>query len=88
MRACSDRTRGNSLQLKESTFRYDISKKLFTARVLRHWNILPSKAVVAPFLKVFEDGAPSNLEMFLLKEGELEQDDLYGAFQPKPFQAF
>ncbi|KFR12710.1 hypothetical protein N306_07708, partial [Opisthocomus hoazin] len=41
-----------------------IRKKLFTMRVVKHWNRLPREAVDAPSLEVFKarlDGALSNL---------------------------
>ena len=50
-RACCDRTRSNGFKLREGRLRLDISKKLCTMRVVKHWHRLPRGVVYAPSLE-------------------------------------
>ena len=61
---CSDRKKSNGFNLKEGRVRLGIRKKLFTLRMLGHWNMLFREAVDAPFLEAFKArlyGVLSNL---------------------------
>jgi len=53
----------NSYKLEGVRFKVDIRNKIFTARVVRHWNRLPSDIVNAPPLafKARLDGVLSTL---------------------------
>ena len=63
-RAYCYKTRGSGFKLKETRFRLGIRKKVFTLRVMKHWNRLPKEVVDAPSLETFKarlDRALSNL---------------------------
>jgi len=56
--------RRNSFKVEEGKFRLDIRKKLFTVRVVRHWNRLPREVVNTLTLEALKsrlDGALCNL---------------------------
>lgn len=42
MWACSDRTRGNRLEMKKHRLGLGVRKETFTARVARHWKVVQS----------------------------------------------
>ncbi|PKU45997.1 hypothetical protein llap_3698 [Limosa lapponica baueri] len=49
-----NRTKGNSLKLRQGTFRLNIRIKLFTKRIIKHWNRLPRQVVESPSLEAFK----------------------------------
>ena len=90
-RVDSDRTRENGLKQKQKRFRLDIRRKLFTQRVLMHWNRLPKEAVDVLSLESFKarlDVALGSLVWWLVTlhiAGGLKVDDLCGPCQPRSF---
>jgi len=52
--ACCNRTKCNGFKQKEGRFRLCIRKKLFTVRVVKHWNRLPREVVEVASLEIFK----------------------------------
>ena len=58
----SDRTRNNSLTLKQRKFQTKIMwKNFFMVRVMEHWNRLPREVVESPAMEIFK----THLDVYL-----------------------
>ena len=87
----SDTTRRNGFTLRQGRLSLDIWSKLFTQRVVKHWNRLPKEVVDTPSLEAFKarlDVTLGSLVLWLATlpmAGMLKLDDHCGPFQPRPF---
>jgi len=87
---CIPRAGGNGFKLRQGRFRFDIRGKVFTQRVVMHWNGLPKEAVDAPSLEAFKarlDVALGSLVSWLVTlhiAGGLKLDHC-GSVQFRPF---
>ena len=50
-----DKAWGNRMKLSQRKFRLDMRKRLFTKRVVSHWNRLPREVVTTPSLSEFKE---------------------------------
>lgn len=50
----SNTMQGTGIKLSQGNFRLAITKRLFTKRVVKHWNKLPSEVVMVPILLEFK----------------------------------
>lgn len=64
----SNRTRGYCLVLCQGRSRWDIRKKLFMERIVKHWNKLPREVIV------------TSLKVFKRTEGVVLRDMVYWGF--------
>jgi len=71
--ACSDRTRGNGLKLKEGRFRLDLRKKFFAMRVVRNHLRFPREVVNVPSPELFKATLDGGSEQPGLVEGVSDQ---------------
>ena len=65
-RACCGRRGIIGFKLREGRFRLDTRKRIFTIRVVKHWNRLPREVVEAPCQETFKASLDSTLSNLIL----------------------